>query len=205
MAGQRFGGVLRARRERLQMTQEELAHRAALAVRTIRNLEAGRIRRPRGHSVRQIADALLLDDDARTEFVSLASDDAQPASGDVVLRWVPLVLADVAGFVAPAKVPSALAGALDDAGAEPFGIGIAVVILACTIPCGAPPTEGTSRCRSEPELDTASAYAGGNHHEGGHLTGVGEHEPPQWMDPLTPRRAKGTQRTGCRRWPRRPV
>jgi len=59
MAGQRFGGVLRARREQLQMTQEELAHRAALAVRTIRNLEAGRIRRPRGHSVRRIADALL--------------------------------------------------------------------------------------------------------------------------------------------------
>jgi transcriptional regulator with XRE-family HTH domain len=88
-AAQRFGGELRARRERLQLTQEELAHRAALSVRTIRDLETSRVRRPRAHSVRQIADALLLDEDARMEFVSLARGDAQPARGEVVLRWVP--------------------------------------------------------------------------------------------------------------------
>jgi DNA-binding CsgD family transcriptional regulator/transcriptional regulator with XRE-family HTH domain len=79
IAGQRFGGELRARREWLQLTQEELAHRAALAVRTIRDLESGRVRRPRAHSVRQIADALLLDEDARMHFVSLARGDAHPA------------------------------------------------------------------------------------------------------------------------------
>jgi transcriptional regulator with XRE-family HTH domain len=157
MAGQCFGGALRARRERLQMTQEELAYRAALAVRTIRGIESGRVRRPRGHSVRQIADALLLEDDARMEFVSLACDDAQsscgvwrcsPSSGsptraasaDAVLRLVPRVSADVTSFAGPAEVLSALAGSLDDDGAEPVGIiGIAVVMLTCTMPCGNPP------------------------------------------------------------------
>jgi transcriptional regulator with XRE-family HTH domain len=140
MAGQCFGGALRARRERLQMTQEELAYRAALAVRTIRGIESGRVRRPRGHSVRQIADALLLEDDARMEFVSLACDDAQSASADAVLRLVPRVSADVTSFAGPAEVLIALAGALDDDGAEPVGIiGIAVVMLTCTMPCGNPP------------------------------------------------------------------
>ena len=126
MAGRCFGGLLRASRERLQMTQEELAQRSALAVRTIRDLETGRDRRPRGHTVRRLADTLLLEDDARSEFVSLAFGDAQPADGNAVLRWVPGGSAEVASFATAAEMLSELAGALDD-DAEPVGIGIVVI------------------------------------------------------------------------------
>jgi hypothetical protein len=52
VSGQRFGDVLRSHRERLQLTQEDLAQRAALGVRTVRELEASRVLRPRGHSLR---------------------------------------------------------------------------------------------------------------------------------------------------------
>ena len=41
-----FGALLRAHRTRLRITQEQLAERAGLSERTLRNLEAGRIHRP---------------------------------------------------------------------------------------------------------------------------------------------------------------
>jgi DNA-binding XRE family transcriptional regulator len=50
-----FGGLLRAHRERALLSQEQLAERAGLSARTIRELEAGRVRRPRGTSVRLLA------------------------------------------------------------------------------------------------------------------------------------------------------
>jgi transcriptional regulator with XRE-family HTH domain len=132
-----FGEVLRSSRERLHMTQEELAQRAALCVRTIRDLEAGRVRKPRGHSVRQIADALLLDDDARLRFLSLAYDAAQPPSAEETSGWaVPDALAGAVGFVVPGQVLAKRAGVLDhDGGPELDGVGIGVVILACILPC----------------------------------------------------------------------
>ncbi len=89
MTGQRFGDVLRSHREHLHLTQEELAQRAALGVRTIRELEAGRVLRPRGHSLRLLAQALGLDEDARTDFISRACDIAQPLDTGEASRPVP--------------------------------------------------------------------------------------------------------------------
>jgi transposase len=55
-----FGALLRACRHRAYLSQEELAARAELSERTVRNLEADRVRSPRIDTVRLLADALQL-------------------------------------------------------------------------------------------------------------------------------------------------
>ncbi len=67
-----FGELLRAHRHRSGLTQEELAAASAVSVRNIRDLEAGRIARPRPATVRRLAGALGLTGDERARFVSLA-------------------------------------------------------------------------------------------------------------------------------------
>ena len=55
-----FGALVRASRRRAFLSQEQLAERAELSERTVRNLEAGRVRSPRADTVRLLADALEL-------------------------------------------------------------------------------------------------------------------------------------------------
>lgn len=55
-----LGALLRGWRERALLTQEQVAERAGLSVRTIRRLEGGELRRPRSASVRLLATALGL-------------------------------------------------------------------------------------------------------------------------------------------------
>jgi transcriptional regulator with XRE-family HTH domain len=62
------GSWLRQQREYMGLTQAELAERAGLATRTISNLESDRIRRPHPRSLRMVAAALGLSDDARSEL-----------------------------------------------------------------------------------------------------------------------------------------
>jgi tetratricopeptide (TPR) repeat protein/transcriptional regulator with XRE-family HTH domain len=69
-----FGGLLRGYRERGLLSQERLAERSGLSARTIRDLEAGRVRRPRGASVRLLADALRLEGTLRAAFEAAARD-----------------------------------------------------------------------------------------------------------------------------------
>ncbi|MCA2213975.1 ATP-binding protein [Jidongwangia harbinensis] len=64
-----FSELLRSHRRRSGLTQEELAHRSAVSVRNIRDLETGRIQRPRPATVRRLADALGLDGPDRARFV----------------------------------------------------------------------------------------------------------------------------------------
>jgi tetratricopeptide (TPR) repeat protein/transcriptional regulator with XRE-family HTH domain len=67
-----FSALLRDRRVERLLTQEELAKRSAVSVRTIRNFEAGRALRPHLASVRALADALDLTGEQRSEFTAAA-------------------------------------------------------------------------------------------------------------------------------------
>ena len=67
-----LGGLVRAHRGRLRLTQEELAERAGLSERTLRNLEGGRIRRPYPDTIRRLADALRLTGPDRDQLQAAA-------------------------------------------------------------------------------------------------------------------------------------
>jgi transposase len=67
-----FGALLRASRHRALLSQEQLAARAELSERTVRNLEAGRVRSPRAATVRLLAGALQLGGPERESWVAAA-------------------------------------------------------------------------------------------------------------------------------------
>jgi transposase len=67
-----FGALLRACRHRAYLSQEELAARAELSERTVRNLEADRVRWPRTDTVRLLADALQLSGPERESWFETA-------------------------------------------------------------------------------------------------------------------------------------
>ena len=64
--GMALGELLRGWSERALLTQEQLAQRARLGVRTIRRLETGGSHRPYAGSLRLVADALCLNDEELT-------------------------------------------------------------------------------------------------------------------------------------------
>ena len=67
-----FGALLRARRHQAQLSQEQLAARAELSERTVRNLEADRVRSPRTDTMRLLADALQLSEPERESWFEAA-------------------------------------------------------------------------------------------------------------------------------------
>lgn len=71
---QPFGGVLRTWRKRRGVTQQQLADLSTVSVRAIRDLEIGRVARPRQDTVRLICDALGLTGRARADFHAAAAD-----------------------------------------------------------------------------------------------------------------------------------
>ncbi len=69
-----FGALLRECRHRAQLSQEKLAARAELSERTVRNLEADKVRSPRFDTVRLLADALQLKEPERESWFEAARD-----------------------------------------------------------------------------------------------------------------------------------
>lgn len=67
-----FGARLRSCRHLAGLSQQELAERSELSVRTVSDLERGRTRFPYQASVGRLADALGLRDPARAEFIAAA-------------------------------------------------------------------------------------------------------------------------------------
>jgi transcriptional regulator with XRE-family HTH domain len=65
-----LAAMVRGWRERALLTQEQLAVRAGLGVRTIRRLESGGPTRPRDCSVSLLADALNLPIEERVRFLA---------------------------------------------------------------------------------------------------------------------------------------
>jgi tetratricopeptide (TPR) repeat protein/transcriptional regulator with XRE-family HTH domain len=94
-----FGGLLRAWRMRGLLSQERLAERSGLSARTIRDLETGKVRRPRGESVRLLADALGLAGWERQQFEQAAR--ASPSAGQPAVQ--PMV--SFLGDVTPCQLP----------------------------------------------------------------------------------------------------
>src|SRR3954466_11933600 len=72
-AGAGFPATLRARRLARGLTQDELAGRAGLGVRTLRELERGRVARPQRNTVALRADALDLTGTDRDDFLTTAT------------------------------------------------------------------------------------------------------------------------------------
>lgn len=105
-----FGQAVSFQRRRAGLTQEDLAARTGLSVRSIRDLENGRVRRPRPSTVRMLGDAFGLKDDdwdrfrrtadaepgaASAEGFADADDPAPVPAGSAVPAQLPL---DVRGF-----------------------------------------------------------------------------------------------------------
>jgi transcriptional regulator with XRE-family HTH domain len=100
-----FGTLLRSLRQQAGLTQEELAGRARLAVRTIRYLERGQ-RRPLPSTVRLLSEALGVDGAALARFHATAREQRQARrSGGGSLRaatrrtplgWAAAILAGAA-------------------------------------------------------------------------------------------------------------
>jgi tetratricopeptide (TPR) repeat protein/transcriptional regulator with XRE-family HTH domain len=134
----RFGELLRAYRERLLLSQEQLAERSGLSTRTIRDLELGRVRRPHAVSVRLLVDALELRGPERLLFEqtvrngATARHDDGPATAHAVMLpgAVPSQLPpDIADFTGRALQVRKLVElfAVRDAGRRPAAVVVSMI------------------------------------------------------------------------------
>lgn len=88
--GRSFGANLHELRIRRQLTQEELADRAGLSVRTLRYLESGRIGQPRRYTVQRLADGLELAPAERRSFeAALTGVTPGQLEAPAYLTWLP--------------------------------------------------------------------------------------------------------------------
>ncbi|MEV4471487.1 tetratricopeptide repeat protein [Nonomuraea sp. NPDC049504] len=99
--GQSLGALVRAWRNRALLTQEELASKTGVNVRTIRRLEGDAVERPRSRSLRLLAEALQLDPLEQAAFAAAAqagpppppaeeASGAEPEGGRRVPRQLPV-------------------------------------------------------------------------------------------------------------------
>jgi tetratricopeptide (TPR) repeat protein/transcriptional regulator with XRE-family HTH domain len=75
-----FGKRLAACRHSASLSQQDLAERSGLSIRAVSNLERGRARWPHPDTVRRLADALGLRDQAREQFIAAAGRRLAPAA-----------------------------------------------------------------------------------------------------------------------------
>jgi transcriptional regulator with XRE-family HTH domain/tetratricopeptide (TPR) repeat protein len=100
--GSPFGALLRQARLASGLTQEELAERAGLSSRSLRDLEQGRVRRPRRETLRLLGDALGLTGEARRRVEEAARAPLPGAAPEDPDDGVPLL--------PPAQLPPSVPG-----------------------------------------------------------------------------------------------
>ncbi|MFB9909639.1 ATP-binding protein [Allokutzneria oryzae] len=121
--GEQLADVLRYHRRRAGLTQEELAERSGVSVRTIRGIESGKRPNPQLASVRQLVTALDLQPNEQNELLSAATG-ASEQSASPVPRQLP---SDVVGFVGRATELGRLDSMLHTAGREQSAVVISAV------------------------------------------------------------------------------
>lgn len=99
------GALVRGWRERALLTQEQLAERAGLSVRTIRRLESDDSIRPQGNTLRQLATALNLNTDEQETLAAAARGATTPASAGDVAPPAPSAPEEAAPRQLPAPPP----------------------------------------------------------------------------------------------------
>jgi transcriptional regulator with XRE-family HTH domain/Tfp pilus assembly protein PilF len=131
-----LGTWLRSCRKSAGLSQEELAERAGLSVRAVRNLERGRTDRPHSGSLSRLADALSLQGQARADLLELGQQRAGAAAngttrqgaatgtGLIVPRQLP---ASVRRFAGRERELALLTGLLGQAGARPAAAVISAI------------------------------------------------------------------------------
>lgn len=96
-----FGVLLRRGRNAAGLTQEQLADRSGISVRTIRNLERGLITSPRDQSIQLLADALGLSGAARAQFLFAGREaritEADRSTNPTVPRQLPIAVRRLTG------------------------------------------------------------------------------------------------------------
>ncbi|WP_422769984.1 ATP-binding protein [Plantactinospora sp. WMMC1484] len=128
-----FAILLRRYRHRARLTQEEVADRSGLSVRTVRNAERDGAARLRFNSVRRLADSLGLDADDRQRLDAAADAQLPPAPAAPVRQsgptWSPMPAAPpgrlpaaIASFAGRADEMRELDGLLDAAGGGPMPV-----------------------------------------------------------------------------------
>jgi transcriptional regulator with XRE-family HTH domain len=121
--GAGFGDRLRALRRSAELSQQELAERSGLSIRTISNLEAGRTQWPYPDSVGRLADALGLRDTQRADFTAATQrrlgHDPRPARTCAGHPCIPqLLTAPVPAFTGRADELKTLSRMLGDPGGK---------------------------------------------------------------------------------------
>jgi transcriptional regulator with XRE-family HTH domain len=108
-----FAGLLRQLRTGAGLTQEELAEAAGVSVRSVRDLERGRVATPQKETVRLLADALALIGPVRAGFEAAARGRAAPGGVAAATRALPR---DIASFTGRQRELEQLAEAAAGAG-----------------------------------------------------------------------------------------
>jgi len=148
-SGVRVADLLRRHRLSAGFTQEELAGRAGVAVRTVRNLELGRVRRPRRHTLEQLADQLRLSAVERSRLLDArppgaGADPHRPSDRPSTVS-LPAALTDFTGRKEPLRRIAALAA----------GAGMRTVVIA------GPPGVGKTSLAVQAAHELAGAFPAG--------------------------------------------
>jgi predicted ATPase/DNA-binding XRE family transcriptional regulator len=165
MTSTTFGALLRQHRLRAGLTQEALAERAGVGARSLQNLERNRAV-PRAETVRLLAEALALDDDARAGLIAASHPElagsTEPLSSPRRLPGLPIPPTSLVGREQEVAAACALLRRADGEGGArlltltgPGGVGKTRLALAVATELAADFVDGVAWVELAPLSDPA--------------------------------------------------